>query len=66
MKIERGFEAFLNEKIVSVDTSSINVVHFICESGKRISVDAECSHWGIACPQVSTGYPDPRKEVKSK
>lgn len=64
MKIERGFEAFINEKIVSVDTSSINVVHFTCESGKRISVDAECSFFGIHCPQVSTGYTDPNKPVK--
>lgn len=57
--IERGFSVFLNETIVSVDTTCINVVHFTTASGKRISVDAELSHYGISCPQVSTGYLDP-------
>ncbi|WYV99447.1 hypothetical protein NoPa_00108 [Pseudomonas phage vB_PpuM-NoPa] len=57
--IERGFEAFVGETVVSVDTSSINVVHFYCESGKVISVDAECTFYGIHCPQVSEGYSKP-------
>jgi len=55
-KIERGFEAFIGETVVGVDTSSINVTHFHCESGKVISVDAEYTRSGTCCPQVSEGY----------
>ena len=44
---ERGFAALIGEKIVSVDTSAINVVHIHCKSGKVVSVDAETQHHGI-------------------
>lgn len=55
-EVERGFEVFIGETIIKVDTSAINVTHFHCQSGKVVSVDAECVHHGIYCPQVSDGY----------
>ncbi len=44
---ERNFQAFIGETIVSIDASSINVVHFHTASGKIISVDAEETHYNI-------------------
>jgi hypothetical protein len=43
----RGFIDFVGEEVVKVDTSAINVVHFICKSGKVISVHGENSLMGI-------------------
>lgn len=43
----RGFEAFVNEEILKVDTSTINVVRFICKSGKVVSIEAEWSFLGF-------------------
>ena len=50
---KRGFKDFVGEEIVKVDTSAINVVHFICKSGKVISVDAEDQHFGIPVISVN-------------
>lgn len=49
---KRGFEAFVNETIVKVDTSCINVVHFHTASGKVISVDAEERNYDIPIVSV--------------
>lgn len=50
---KRGFKDFIGEEIIKVDTTSINVVHFICKSGKVISVDAEESNYGIPVLSVN-------------
>lgn len=50
---ERGFNALIGETIVMVDTSSINVVHIHCKSGKVVSIDGEEHHSGIAVISVN-------------
>lgn len=44
---ERGFYKLIDEVIVKIDTSAINVVHIYTKSGKVVSIDAEDSHCGI-------------------
>lgn len=50
---KRGFEKLVGETIVSVDTTSINVVHIKCASGKIVSVDADIQHYGIGVVSVN-------------
>lgn len=49
----RGFDKLIGETVVSVDTTSINVVHIKCASGKVVSVDADEQHYGIGIVQVN-------------
>jgi hypothetical protein len=44
---ERGTQDLIGETIVMVDTSSINVIHLHCASGKVVSIDGEEQHYGI-------------------
>lgn len=52
----RGFDGLVGEVVILVDTSSINVVHIHCQSGKIISVDAEAHNYGIPVIQVGEGW----------
>ena len=56
MNNTRGTEELVGDRIMRVDTTSINVIHLHMESGKIISVDAENSHYGIPVIGVSKGY----------
>ena len=56
MEDSRGFEKFVGKTIVSVDSSSINVVHFTFSDGTVVSVDAEESHYGIPILAVNEDW----------
>lgn len=48
----RGFEKFIGKTIVSVDSSCINVVSFITDSGKVITIDCDDQHYEIGVIQT--------------
>lgn len=52
-KNTRGTNTLVGETVVLVDTSSINVIHIHCKSGKVVSIDAEERHFGIPVVQVA-------------
>lgn len=52
-KNTRGTDALVGETVVFVDTSSINVIHIHCKSGKVVSIDAEEQYFDIPVVQVA-------------
>lgn len=58
MEDSRGFEMFVGRTVVSVDSSSINVVHFTLDNGDVVSVDAENHVMNIPMVSASRGYWD--------
>lgn len=48
----RGFHELLNETIVKVDASAINVVRFKLVSGKIVEIDCDEQHCGIGILQA--------------
>ena len=51
-KKARGFNKLLGETIKVINTSAINEVIIVCESGKTYSLTAEDQHYGIPILQL--------------
>jgi hypothetical protein len=51
-KAGRGFQDLMGETVISIDTSCINLVHILTNSGKVFDIVADEQHLGISVVEL--------------